>query len=173
MVLPRPARILRQGCLTLRRLSQTTQAYERAVHKPQVVRGHEQSRQPLDPSFAPLLHDIQLRPANTPKARIRSRHEAEVVPSSSEHTFEGLVIDEMPEEGGSSSRRRGGMLESEEDEGDTHGGAREEQRSPAVVMGSKRVGSVRLPMELEEAVQAAIEGTFLSTHFEATLTPQT
>jgi hypothetical protein len=61
---------------------------------------------------------------------------------------------------GSGSAKRFGMRKDEQEVGDEEefSSQREEQRSPAVVMGSKRIGSVQIPRELEEAILDIMEG---------------
>lgn len=85
----------------------------------------------LDPSFDALLGDMQMRP---PAREVREVPDADVTPVSS-----GFGI------------RRD---EGEEDYADR----REERRSPAALLGTKKIGMVVLPEALVKGVQDAIEG---------------
>ena len=53
------------------------------------------------------------------------------------------------------TRRPSNDMEDEEEDGER----RDERRSPAAVLGSKRIGSVVLPEELIDGIETAITGT--------------
>lgn len=90
----------------------------------------------LDPSFDALLGDMQMRSPH-PRAQVR----------------EALEYEEAPVAKGFGIRRE--AAEGEEEE---YADRREERRSPAMVLGTKKIGMVVLPDGLVKGVQDAIEG---------------
>ncbi len=148
MPLHRPARFFRQH------VPHSTTAFVpiRYASSSQIVRPDQPVTPELDPSFAPFLKSIDL----TARRRPTSRNELQVV--------EGRLS------GTSSSKKRFGIVRDEVDfdkdaDGDVEGtlghrmgGRREERRSPATVLGSKRLGIAVLPEELVDAVQGIIDG---------------
>jgi hypothetical protein len=104
----------------------------------------------LDPALSQLLHDTDLSLLR--KFRHGSKHYVERPELHVEETdafsrlsseFEGYDVVERDHEA---------------EESQTWGEPREERRSPAAVYGTKHVGMVVLPWELEHAVGRVIEG---------------
>ncbi|KAF8711656.1 Mitochondrial small ribosomal subunit Rsm22, partial [Rhizoctonia solani] len=104
----------------------------------------------LDPALSQLLHDTDLSLLR--KFRHGSKHYVERPELQVEETdtFDSLP----PEYEGYEIAERG----AETHEGSYWDGPREERRSPAAVYGTKHVGMVVLPWELEHAVSRVVEG---------------
>lgn len=126
---------------TLTRLRQTAQNVTHSHHTPNAPLQ-------LDPALSQLLHDTDLSLLR--KFRHGSKHYMERPELQVEDTdafsnlpseFEGYEV-----------------VERDHEELSSWDGPREERRSPAAVYGTKHVGMVVLPWELEHAVGKIIEG---------------
>ena len=111
-----------------------------------IVRPSRPATPELDPSFAPFLRSVDL----SIRGRPSKRSELEVV---SYTPGRGAAKSGVNEAEGESD-----LDEEMEMDGRREEGRREERRSPAAVLGSKRLGIAILPEELVSAVQAAIHG---------------
>jgi hypothetical protein len=167
MLLPRPARLLKQSCrgLNYHRAAKPFQVGStgrRTAATAKIVPGHIPREPPLDPSYAPFLHDINVRKptykgTNTP---LPPPTEAEIFEDEFEQDGFGLVIDPIPVAGLGKGKGGKDLMAQDEYENDP---ARDAQKSPAAVMGSKRVGTIVLPDQLLEAVQAVVDGEYSSS----------
>ncbi|RSH92152.1 hypothetical protein EHS25_008567 [Saitozyma podzolica] len=97
----------------------------------------------IDPSFGPLLREVDMT--------IRKQHRGSVPPVEHANAY---ASSSSP--AGNQPSPRHGELELETPEEPDYAEAREERRSPAAVLGSKRLGLVVLPDQLAEAVQNEI-----------------
>lgn len=142
MPLPRPARILRQPSIPIFRMPKPPIR----LASSQIVPSQPASPE-LDPSFTPFLKSVDLRARRRPS----TRPELEVV---------GRPV--RPRKGYGATRSEEELEDLDEgEEGDRLGLGglrREERRSPAAVLGSKRLGIAVLPEELVEGVQGVIDG---------------
>jgi hypothetical protein len=156
MLLPRPARLIKQRLLYPVSSSHAIRSipFRRSASTSQIVKDYEPPEPPLDPSYGPLLDDVRVQTDLSAKQFRRFRADVTVSPRKEETMSVGVV----PR--GSGSAKRFGMRKDEQEVGDEEefSSQREEQRSPAVVMGSKRIGSVQIPRELEEAILDIMEG---------------
>ncbi|WVR04628.1 3-methyl-2-oxobutanoate hydroxymethyltransferase [Kwoniella sp. DSM 27419] len=168
-MLPRPARLLRQCSRIIsarRQISSTLvgPAQARIVRRP--------AHPSIDESFDALIKDddmgMGMGGGSNPPSKSRSANgrpsdlqDLEVITEAEDtveksrgrrpHTF-GLNIEPTPKESASSM---GSVLPTEgNDEAEYE--RREERRSPAAVLGSKRIGVVVLPEELKNGIQSQI-----------------
>jgi hypothetical protein len=105
----------------------------------------------LDPALSQLLHDTDLSLLR--KFRHGSKHHVERTELQAEEA--DALSNLPPEYEGYGIVERGGE---EAQEGSYWDGPRDERRSPAAVYGTKHVGMVVLPWELEHNVSKAVEG---------------
>ena len=141
----RPARLLshfvpRPGVATTSRRSASSSSSSSS----QIIRPDQPATPELDPSFIPFLKSVDLA---THRRKPR-RPELDVVQSRlvSSHTDDSGPIN-LEEEDGED-------LEVEDELSER----RSERRSPATVLGSKRLGIAVLPEELVDGVQSLIDG---------------
>jgi hypothetical protein len=115
----------------------------------------------IDPSFGPLLREVDMT--------IRKQHRGSVPPVEHANAY---ASSSSP--AGNQPSPRHGELELETPEEPDYAEARDERRSPAAVLGSKRLGLVVLPDQLAEAVQNEINGGYppLTTSLIRTLCPR-
>lgn len=104
----------------------------------------------IDPSFGPLLREVDMT--------IRKQHRGPVPPVEHANAY----ASSSSPEGDHGPSPQHGEVELEMPEDPDYAEAREERRSPAAVLGSKRLGLVVLPDQLAEAVQNEINGGFLT-----------
>lgn len=145
MLLPRPARLLRQ----CPRLPGRPLPLPRLASTATVVRPNP-TAPGIDPSFGPLLREVDLT--------IRKQHRGSVPPVEHANAY----ASSSSPEGNHGPSPQHGELELQMPEEPDYAEAREERRSPAAVLGSKRLGLVVLPDQLAEAVQNEINGGFLT-----------
>lgn len=138
MLLPRPARLIRQCPQLLRPFVQRGIAAQ-ALRAVQPV--------DVDESYHPYMDDMSMGSRQRQTAAEENRHVLHVEESTSYETA-ASSSDLM------ASSDQNGVLEDEE-------GGREERRSPATILGSKRVGLVVLPHQLTQAIQQEINSELL------------
>ncbi|WWD00559.1 3-methyl-2-oxobutanoate hydroxymethyltransferase [Kwoniella sp. B9012] len=167
-MLPRPARLLHQQnkLICCRRTRQFTST---SIVHPQSQLIHHTRSPSIDESFNELIREDGMGMGMGPKKSVkpgRSKgkgrmHDLEIVDdqhlqSSSSGRYDlhrfGLVQEEQHSHSSTSS-----MDQREDGEGDYIFERREERRSPAAVLGSKRIGVVVLPEALKNGIQRQID----------------
>lgn len=136
MLLPRPARLLRQCPTLLRPAVQRCIATTPARHAQ------------LDESYHPFMNDMLMGSSRQRPNR------ASAIPDRQDQDVE--VTEDTSAVASSSSPSA--YAQSAESEYDHEDGGREERRAPATVIGAKRVGLVILPEQLTESIQQEING---------------
>jgi hypothetical protein len=110
---------------------------------------------PLDPSLQALLNDVDISIARH-KAR-RTDPSPRVVDSGKAHreleVFPELSLEHTDRDAGSSA------LELDYDDAHEEADTAETRKSPAAAFGSKAIGAVVLPLELQNSIVRLIEGT--------------
>ena len=149
MLLPRPARLLRQCPSLLYRSSPPasvgqTRKYAATATARRVVPGSAEVE--IDESYRHLLDDMRMQGSYKDRAGAGLRSEQ----SMRYRSEPGYTA--APD------------LLGEDDEYAAEWEPREERRSPAAVLGSKRIGLVVLPEQLVDGIQAEISGMFVLQH---------
>ena len=149
---PRSARPLGHAVCSTRIYLRLRYTARHASTTSQIVQAEQPPTPELDPSFTPFLKSVDL----SARRRTTTRPDIEVtqgVSSSSAKERENVA----------QSRKKGfGLLRDMEESGDeldtVSEERREERRSPATVLGSKRLGIAVLPQELVEGIQGIVDG---------------
>ncbi|WRT64791.1 3-methyl-2-oxobutanoate hydroxymethyltransferase [Kwoniella shivajii] len=162
-MLPRPARLVRQNVITGCRKRHFTSTF---VVRASSTQGQVVGQAPsptLDDSFHDLIKEGDMGMGMGPKRSLKSTSKGKgkmTIPdlelvddshpssSKSQHKF-GLIVEDLDELDSSKY--------DEEEVGEFDFSRREERRSPATVLGSKRVGVVVLPDHLKNGIQRQID----------------
>jgi hypothetical protein len=149
MLLPRPARLLRQCPSLLYRFTPSpftgqTRKYAATATARRVVPGSAEVE--IDESYRHLLDDMRMQG------------------SYKDHAGAGLRSEQSMRYRSEPGYAAAPELLGEDDEYPAEWEPREERRSPAAVLGSKRIGLVVLPEQLVDGVQSEINGMSVAQH---------